>query len=76
VTKRFWRWASLFTVLVTTAPLVPGCGSGETIPLKNVGYVIEAEPSKKIEELPKDMRPRKGQSSSRINRDPSGVNRN
>jgi hypothetical protein len=76
VSKRFWRWSFRLTALAGAVPLLAGCGGPERIPLKDVGYVIEAEPSKKIEELPKNMRPKKGQSSSRISRDPSGVNRN
>ena len=73
--KRNWRWPCRLSALAGAASLLAGCGDQNTIPLKNVGYVIEAEPSKKIEELPKNMRPKKGQSSRRISRDPSGVNR-
>jgi hypothetical protein len=76
VSKRFWRWSSQLTALVAVlVPFLAGCGNQETIQLKKVGYVIDAEPSKKREELPKNMQPKKGQSSSRIGRDPSGVNR-
>jgi hypothetical protein len=52
-----------------------GCTSGDNIPLKDVGYKIEVQPTKKIEDLPKDQQPRKGQSSRQIKRDPSGINR-
>jgi hypothetical protein len=62
-------------LLVSTAVFV-GCSGSEHIALKDVGYTIPVEPTKKIEELPKNEQPRKGQSSARIKRDPSGVNRN
>jgi hypothetical protein len=65
---------SSLSVLVLIAFLA-GCSGSEQVQLKDVGYTIPVEPTKKIEELPKDQRPRKGQSSSRIMRDPSGINK-
>jgi hypothetical protein len=62
---------------VSLVILVAGCGGGEHVQLKDVGYVIEVEPPKKIEELPKELRPKRGQSGSHnMRRDPTGLSRN
>jgi hypothetical protein len=62
-------------VLAGCAIAFAGCNSGDNIQVKDVGYKIEVQPTKKIEDLPKELQPRKGQTSRNIKRDPSGINR-
>jgi hypothetical protein len=63
--------------MVGVVILFVGCSGGEKIQLKDVGYRLEVEPPKKIEELPKELRPQRGQSGSHnMRRDPTGLSRN
>jgi Tfp pilus assembly protein PilP len=70
-----WRSSARSALLFGVLIVLGGCNSGDNVTLKDVGYKIDVQPNKKIEELPELQQPRKGQSSRQIKRDPSGVNR-
>jgi hypothetical protein len=69
--KPLWLRMSASLALAAASTFAVGCSGAENVQLKDVGYTLQVEPKKKIEDLPKSEQPRKGQSSSRIKRDPS-----